>query len=45
MEGKWLKIEVENAQREHKSAKIMEWYNKNTTMKVKTDILMFVYKH
>ena len=34
-----------NAQREHKSDKSREWYNKNTTKTVKSDILMFLYKH
>ena len=34
-----------NAQREHKSAKSREWYNKITTKIVKSDILMFLYKH
>ena len=34
-----------NAQREHKSAKSREWYNKNTTKIVKYDIHMFLYKH
>ena len=34
-----------NAQREHKSAKSREWYSKNTTKTVKSDILMFLYKH
>ena len=34
-----------NSQREHKSAKSREWYNKNTTKTVKSDIFMFLYKH
>ena len=34
-----------NAQSEHKSAKSKEWYNKNTTKTVKSDIFMFLYKH
>ena len=34
-----------NAQREHKSDKSREWYNKNTTKTVKSDILMFLYKN
>ena len=34
-----------NAQREHKSAKSKEWYSKNTTKTVKSDIFMFLYKH
>ena len=34
-----------NSQREHKSAKRREWYNKNTKKTVKYDILMFLYKH
>ena len=33
-----------NAQREHKSDKSREWY-KNKTKTVKSDILMFLYKH
>ena len=34
-----------NAQREHKSDKSREWYNKNTTETVKSDILMILCKH
>ena len=34
-----------NAQREHKSDKRREWYNKKTTKTIESDILMFLYKH
>ena len=32
-----------NAHREHKSDKSREWYSKNPTKTVKSDILMFLY--
>ena len=36
---------MENAQREHKSAKSRKWYIKIKTKAVKYDIFMFLYKH